>query len=306
MGIVWSSTCAKAYSVLYCRTLLFCNVCRYGDLSNTQLLHSYGFVEPSSSPHGPNPHNVVHVLDSDVVDRARIEGLCDESGDLEDRLERLRRGGVLLPQYDVTAAELVPEKLLTAIQVLHMEDAEFREYAQSDNMEAGATAADGGSSVSNSASKKPSVSPSAAAAPLMILGSDYHDGSEWAVSVNSTLLGLVGHIVERQTNHLTKIKVDCNGGEDAEGSGSGGGGGGGGGSSGGSGSEATSKRRKGSSIRGSGRDQMIHEQRRGLACLLHEEEIVLLGAMKVRFVDNSLNLGRPQLVDLQTIVHGMV
>ena len=292
-----------AYNILYCRTPLFCTFRRYGDLSNTQLLHSYGFVEPSSSPHGPNPHNVVHVLDSDVADRARIEGLCGESGDLEERLERLRRGGVLLPQYDVTAAELVPEKLLTAIQVLHMEDAEFCEYAQSDDMEAGTTAVDGGSSegdergdggsnASSSASKDPSVSPSAAAgttcgavAPLMILGSDYHDGSDWAISVNSTLLGLVGHIVERQTKHLTKIKVDCNGGEDAEGSG--------GGSGGSSGGEAASKRRKGSSSGGGGGDRMLQEQRRGVACLLHEEEIVLLGAMKVRLVDNSLNSDRP-------------
>lgn len=104
----------------------------YGDLSDAQLLHTFGFVElvDGSADGGSidiNPHNTVHVPMELVVECAGSLGRVSDQ-ELEERLEVLRSAGLLDVAREVPLKNPLSDALLTVVQVLLMDRKGFEVY----------------------------------------------------------------------------------------------------------------------------------------------------------------------------------
>jgi len=80
----------------------------YGELSNAQLLHSYGFVEAEN-----NYDNVL--LPVELVVKKCGE-CCEEVGSLEEKKEILLSVGILPSEsFLITKEDMLPDNLLTCV-----------------------------------------------------------------------------------------------------------------------------------------------------------------------------------------------
>ncbi|KAL3141212.1 hypothetical protein ABBQ38_003551 [Trebouxia sp. C0009 RCD-2024] len=164
----------------------------YGDLSDAQLLQTYGFVE-AFQPGYENPHNFVPVPVHLVLQS------CSESGDetalacFESKKRLLEQAKLLRNAFVVTAQDPLPDDLVTAVQVMHMEPHEFSELEKVE-----ATDDMGEASTSQPASAEPQ--------PAFLLGTGFMNDTSDAQAVCTTLLRLVDKLLRR---YPTTLKDDA-------------------------------------------------------------------------------------------------
>ncbi|KAL0029185.1 hypothetical protein WJX79_001145 [Trebouxia sp. C0005] len=164
----------------------------YGDLSDAQLLQTYGFVE-DVEPGYDNPHNFV------PVPTVLLLQSCSEAGDeaalacFEGKRKLLQQANILKDAFVVTSQEPLPDDLVTAVQVLHMEPHEFSELEKVE-----ATDGTGEASTSRPASAEPQ--------PGFLLGAGFMNETSDAQAVCTTLLRLVEKLVGR---YPTALKDDA-------------------------------------------------------------------------------------------------
>ncbi|DBB01093.1 hypothetical protein WJX77_011966 [Trebouxia sp. C0004] len=163
----------------------------YGDLSDAQLLQTYGFVE-DFEPGYDNPHNFV------PVPTVLLLQSCSEAGDeaalacFEAKKKLLQQANILKDAFVVTSQEPLPDDLVTAAQVLHMEAHEFSELEKVE-------ATDGAGEASTS---RPASEPQ----PAFLLGAGFMNDTSDAQAVCTTLLRLVEKLLGR---YLTALKDDA-------------------------------------------------------------------------------------------------
>lgn len=105
----------------------------YGELADAHLLQTFGFVEDLGQE--SNPNNTVHLPVEAVVNgctaMAAATGAPLAPETAEARVKMLRQLGVVQHAFALPAAAPLSEELLTAAQVLLMEDEVYGEYAGS-------------------------------------------------------------------------------------------------------------------------------------------------------------------------------
>eukprot|EP01119_Soliformovum_irregulare_P017693 TRINITY_DN5296_c0_g1_i1.p1 TRINITY_DN5296_c0_g1~~TRINITY_DN5296_c0_g1_i1.p1 ORF type:complete len:431 (-),score=143.67 TRINITY_DN5296_c0_g1_i1:9-1301(-) len=90
----------------------------YGNLSNAQLLHTYGFILEDN------------MNDNVVIDAMLMERCADEEDipNFHQRIEWLISRGTISEGFVISKEEMMPKELIDAAQVLLMEEAEFQEF----------------------------------------------------------------------------------------------------------------------------------------------------------------------------------
>ncbi|PRP86895.1 N-lysine methyltransferase SETD6-like [Planoprotostelium fungivorum] len=97
----------------------------YGELSNTQLMHTYGFVEED------NPHDSVDIPIDCMVEQYRESGeeSEDKSCSASAKIEVLRDAKLISERgFQISKEDMLPSSLITTAQVLLMDDEAFEEY----------------------------------------------------------------------------------------------------------------------------------------------------------------------------------